>query len=1027
MRLPTLPRSLALAPALAVLLAACGGGASGPDPAVAQAPAQLATAVQATQLKSAAQPQAPVADTASAAATPVATYGDDGGRRRGSAVPAARRTNSIYIVEMDAAPVTRYDGSIKGLQATRPGKGKKIDPDAPAVVGYMGYLAGRHDAALRGVGNARKVYDYGYVFDGFAAELSDAQAQQLAATKGVLAVTKDELRKMDTNSTPAFLGLSGDNGLWTRTGAKGEGVVVGIVDSGIWPESASFGDRTGVNGNATQDGKLGYQQIPGWHGKCTPGDQFAASNCNQKVIGARWYNAGWGGDAGIRELFPEEFISPRDWGGHGSHTASTAAGNSNVPAGPGIFTSGMAPRARIAVYKVCWSVEPDGGCFGSDSIAAIDQAVADGVDVINFSISGTSTNFRDGVEIAFLNAADAGVFVAASAGNSGPTTQTVAHPSPWVTTVAAGATKRPTVAELVLGNGATYTGSSGTQGSASGSIVNSTAVADATKAADAARLCFSSAWPGGPGLNPALVSGKIVVCERGTNDRVDKSRAVKEAGGVGMVLVNVDPATDSLVADVHSVPTVHLPVANRVAIESYAASMGATASISPSHPDMSVVVPTTADFSSRGPLRASASLLKPDIMGPGVDVLATVAPPGNGGANFALYSGTSMASPHIAGIAALFKEIQPTWSPMMIKSALMTTAYDTGDTGITDATRIFRQGAGFVQPNAATDPGLVFDSSFADWLGFLCGTQLPVSFCTSANVPVIAPSDFNSPSIALGALAGVQTVTRRVTNVGKSSATYTASSAGLTGVTVSMTPASLSIGPGQTKDITLRFARTSANLNAFTGGQLTLTDGKHNVRVPVVARPVALGAPAEATGSYPVTFGYDGAFTVQPRGLVASTRSTGTIATNAVKDFNFTMPAGVTYLRFSLFDADVAAGTDLDLEVYFNGALVGASGGPTAAEEVNFTGVPANAVLTVRVVGFATPAAGTNFTLHSWILDGTSAGNMTVSAPATATTGGTGTVTVGTSGLASGTRYLGSVVYGGGASLPAPTIIRIDN
>ncbi|HSI54298.1 MAG TPA: S8 family serine peptidase, partial [Ramlibacter sp.] len=365
----------------------------------------------------------------------------DRGKRLGQA-----KSNNVYVVQLADNPVTAYAGGIKGLQATKPKKGQKIDPNSPAVVNYMAHLATKHDTALRSVGGTKKLYSYGYVFNGFAAELTQAQADKLALTKGVLAVTKDEVRTMDTSSTPNFLGLAGSGGFWNSTGAKGEGVVIGIVDSGVWPESLSFTDRTGANGNASKDGKLDYQQIPGWHGKCIPGDQWAGTDCNQKLIGARYYNAGWGGNAGVASLFPHEYNSPRDFGGHGTHTASTSGGNSGVqvtgPATPFGMISGMAPRARIAAYKVCWSVEPEGGCFSSDSVAAIDQAVADGVDVINFSISGSTTNFRDPVEIAFLFAADAGVFVAASAGNSGPTASTVAHPGPWLTTVAAGTHSR---------------------------------------------------------------------------------------------------------------------------------------------------------------------------------------------------------------------------------------------------------------------------------------------------------------------------------------------------------------------------------------------------------------------------------------------------------------------------------------------------------------------------------------------------------------------------------------------------------
>ncbi|MFL6694957.1 MAG: S8 family peptidase [Ramlibacter sp.] len=998
-------------------LAACGGGSTPDTTASSSNPTAAALAVQVTP--------------STAAATPVTDQPVDSDRANRR---ASTKTNKIYIVQLEGAPVTAYDGSIKGLLATKPKKGQKIDPDSPAVTGYMAYLASRHDTVLRGVGTAKKLYSYGYVFNGFAAEMSDAQAQQLALSKGVLTVSKDEVRSLDTASTPTFLGLAGDGGFWTKTGAKGENVVIGMVDSGIWPESESFSDRTGVNGNATQDGKLGYQQIPGWHGKCVPGDQFSGTDCNQKLIGARYYNQGWGGNEGISANWPgAEFNSPRDWGGHGTHTASTAGGNADVtvtgPAAAFGKVSGMAPRARIAAYKVCWSTEAfEGGCFNSDSVAAIEQAVADGVDVINFSISGATTSFHDPVEIAFMNAADAGVFVAASAGNSGPTVGTVAHPSPWLTTVAAGTHNRTAVGSALVG-GVTYNGASlAATAAGPAPLVDSTAAAVAGADATAAALCFSTGWNKGIAvLDPTKVKGKIVLCDRGVNDRVDKSKAVAEAGGIGMILVNTN--ANSLVADYHSVPTVHVAVDSRPALKS-AAAAGATTTVAQSHLDFNTPAPFTASFSSRGPSPASGGvLLKPDVIAPGQSILAAVAPPGNSGRSFDLYDGTSMSSPHVAGIAALFKELNPSWSPMAIKSALMTTASNVLDTTDTNnPLLIFRQGAGHVKPMAATNPGLVFDSGYDEWLGFLCGTQLPTSFCTAANVPVVAPYNMNVASISLNAMAGIQKVTRRVTNVGSTDATYTPSVSGLAGITVAFSEPTIKVAKGETKSFDITFTRTTATLNTYAGGQLTLSDGTHKVRVPVVAQPVALGAPAEVSGStYKVTFGYDGPFTATPRGLVPATKSTGTVATNGFKEFPFTMPANVTYVRFSLFDTEVSAPSDLDLEVYYQGNLVGSSGGSTAAEQVNFTGVPPGAVLTVRVIGFATPAAGTNFTLFSWVLNGSSAGNMTVNAPAAATTGGTGTVTLSTSGLTTGTKYLGSVVYGGTTNLPVPTIVRIDN
>jgi subtilisin family serine protease len=951
-----------------------------------------------------------------------------------------------YIVQLAEDPVVAYAGGIKGLAATKPGKGQKIDPNSPAVVAYMSFLAARQDAVLASVGGARKMYSYGYVFNGFSAELTPAQADKLAQTKGVLSVTKDEIREVDTSSTPAFLGLTALGGLWDQLGGQGKGgenVIIGVVDSGVWPESLSFSDRTGTNGNASKEGKLSYQQIPGWNGKCTPGEEFNASHCNQKLIGARFYNEGWGGNAGIDATLPFEFNSPRDYNGHGSHTASTAGGNYNTPAtGPAaIFgaVSGIAPRARIAAYKACWSVPgTSGSCQGVDLLAAIDQAIADGVDVINYSISGTRTNFRDPVEIAFLNAASVGVFVAASAGNSGPVVSTVAHPGPWLTTVAAGTHNRNGLGSTTLGNGTTYSGASIATAAGPAPLIDSTAAglpgADPTQVA----LCYSSA-DGGNVLDPAKVAGKIVVCDRGVTARVNKSLAVQEAGGVGMVLLN--PTSNSLNADFHSVPTVHLQNTDRAAVKAYAATSGATATINAAQLVYNVAAPFTASFSSRGPLLAGGGdLLKPDVIAPGQDILAAVAPPGNAGLDFSLYSGTSMSSPHVAGLAALLKDKHPRWSPMAIKSALMTSAYDVLDGPNTNPLVIFRQGAGHVRPNSAADPGLVYDSNITDWYAFICATQpqgLEASLCTPLWAEGYSKnaSDLNSASIAIGDLAGVETITRKVTNVSGKKLTVDAAVTGMIGVGVVVTPASLTLNPGETKSFTVKFTTTTAALNAYVGGYLTWTGGGYTVRSPIVVRPVALAAPAEVNGSYSVTFGYNGSFTATPRGLIPATLTPGVVADdptdstcsldspNAQK-IAVAVPAGTTYARFSLFDADVNPGSDIDMCVFNGATLVGTSGSGTSAEEVNLLN-PTAGTYTVVVQGWGV-VGSSPFKLHTWLLGSTDAGNMTVSAPASATIGGTGNINLTFSGLTAGTKYLGSVAYGGAAGMPNPTIVRVD-
>ncbi|NUO89802.1 MAG: S8 family serine peptidase [Dermatophilaceae bacterium] len=978
-----------------------------------------------------------------------------------SAVPAAADTvdtDGVYVVQMADLPVIAYDGSTAGYAATKPAKGKKIDVTSLAVTRWADNLKSKHGNALRTVGATSRLYDYAYTYNGFAARLTGTQAKALRSTAGVLAVTKQQTYTIDTSTTPGFLGLTDKGGLWEQLGGTkgaGEGIVIGDIDSGIWPESLSFADRVDANGVPTRaaTGKLAYQQIPGWNAKCQNGEQWNNSLCNQKLIGARYFNEGQGGDAGIDRDRPWEFNSPRDYNSHGTHTASTAGGNFGVPvtgktaplAPNGI--SGMAPRARISVYKALWSTQAGDTASGSgsDIVAAIDQAVADGVDVINFSISGTSTNFADPTEIAFLFAADAGIFVSASAGNSGPSPSTVAHPSPWITTVAAGTHPRASLGDVTLGNGTVMTGASTATQDVSGTLVRARDVARAGVTSGVAALCHSSETGAGNvnDLDPAKVAGRIVVCERGGNARVDKSLAVKQAGGVGMVLVNVPPAISGTLADFHSVPSVHLESTFYAPLNNYVvgAGAGATASIH-GYVDTKQPAPFTASVSSRGPMLAgSGDLLKPDVIAPGQDILAAVSPSTEGD-NFNLESGTSMSAPHVAGVAALLKQRHPDWSPMAIKSAMMTSAYDVRDT-VATSTKIFRQGAGHIRPNSAADPGLVYDNGFKDWLAFLCGSSSAVGPNTCGALKKAGfktdPSDFNVASIAIGDLAGTQTVTRKVTNVGSTAATYTASVSGLDGVTAEVTPAKLTLTPGGQGTFTVKFTRTTAPIGSYTGGFLTWSDGTHAVRSPLVVKPVALAAPAEvkattAGASYDVTFGYDGAFTASPRGLVKATETPGSVVDDPTDDIDtapanslstttVTVPAGTTYARFALFGSS-GAGDDLDLYVYRGSTLVAISGNGGSVEEANLVN-PEPGDYKVVVHGFAVTGATAAFTLNHWLLGSTSAGNMNVNAPAQATTGTKGTIAL-TFGTLGAGRWLGSVAYAGSEGMPKPTLVRVD-
>ena len=975
-----------------------------------------------------------------------------------SGASTAAGSTQLYIVQMKLDPVAAYEGGVAGIPATKPAKGKKIDRKSEAVQRYVGHLKTTHDQALSKVG-ASKVYDYFFTFNGVAAELTEAQVAALKKQDAVTAVFENEIVSVDTSSTPAFLGLDDKKGIWRELGGPkakangkkdgaGENIIIGVVDSGIWPESLSFTDQKIKRDKL---GKVIYEQVEigtppdGWAGSCQTGEEFAASDCNNKLIGARYFNAAFGGDAGINATRPWEFNSPRDYHGHGTHTASTAGGNHGVPAtgAAAAFgkTSGIAPRARIAAYKALWSAQDGSTASGAtaDLAAAIDTAVADGVDVINYSVSGATTNFLDPVQIAFLNAANAGVFVAASAGNAG-TAGSVAHPSPWLTTVAAETHDRLGKGALTI-DGTTYNGASPGTGSATGQLVMFGAPGTAQ------RRCFLNALP------PGAAVGKIVFCERGTNARVEKSFEVARVGGIGMVLVN--PSFNTLNADLHFVPTVHLADTDYTGIEN-AATAGKTAAIS-GEVLYGQPAPFIAGFSSRGPSAAAGGdILKPDLGAPGNDVLASVAPPANRGRDFDLYSGTSMSAPHVAGIAALFKQLHPDWSPMAIKSALMTTGSDILDAFTATAAsepsalKTFSQGAGHVQPNAAMDPGLVYDSDIRDWLAFLCGTTTAVVPSTCSALTTMGYStqaaDMNTPSVQLGNMAGTRTVTRRVTNVGDKRATYTATSS-FDGVLVAVSPSTLTLEPGETKAFQMTFTTNGAALDRWTAGSLTWSDGKRNVRIPLVVRPRTFASPAEVTStgspvSWKVNVGYNGPLSAGVGGLVAATQTPWTVAQDPDQTFSqpdptgtfeyaTTVAAGAVFRAGIYEDAILPTGTDLDLFVYrcptpATCSAVGSSADGDSNEEVTTVNTAATPVqYRVYVHGWDTGGPSASGTLFTWAVGTTDAGNTTISGVTSPASVGQQTHTATFSGLAGGTRYLGRVDYSNGSTAIGRTLVSV--
>ena len=946
----------------------------------------------------------------------------------GTARAASSGAGSVYVVLLEEPPAGAYEGGIAGYQATKPAPGKKLNKNSANVQKYVQYLRGRH-ADVAGRVGASRIYDYDYSLNGFAASLTPAQAARLRATAGVASVRRDAMSQTQTDNTPTFLGLNAGGGIWSQLGGQGsagEDVIIGVVDTGIWPEHPSFADN-------------GYGPAPaGWNGECQGGEQWTQSNCTDKLIGARYFSKGFGHFGGS---LAGDFQSARDSDGHGTHTASTAGGNANVTAT--VFNrnlgvvSGVAPRARVAAYKACWP----GGCATTDLAAAIDAAVSDGVDVINYSIGDGDPDFLDTDDVAFLFARQAGVFVAASAGNDGPDSSTVDHGGPWLTTVGASTQNRSFTGTVKLGSGQTFKGVTLTPGLAATSLVDG--------ASAGSEGCLD-------GLVPSKVTGKVVVC-KGSFSRAARSLAVKQAGGVGMILYT-ESQTDALLSDNHHVPALHVRNSDGLAIKAYIASAGsaATAALSGGAKELGGGN-TMAAFSSRGPLlpseRSTGDLLKPDVTAPGVQILAgntPVASVGAPGQLFQAIAGTSMSSPHVAGIGALLRDRHPDWTPDMMQSALMTSARQDvrKEDGVTPADP-FDFGAGHVVPNSAADPGLVYPAGFDDYRAFLRSQGLCRLCFGTSPAPERAATELNVPTVTIRSLAGVRTVTRTVRNVG-AAGTYTVSVAAPSGVDVTVTPSKLTLAAGQTASYQVSFAANRrAVFDQYAFGSLTWSDkGGHRVRTPLVIRPVKLAAAAEVVGSgvsgsvtQTVPLGYQGPFSVVPQGLVPAATSNRTVVDDPTNNFDtdapdanqgiqvhtFTVAAGTPFARFQLFDDFVdGADDDLDIYLYRGSELLGASAGSTSAERIDLA-APAAGEYKLYVHGWQTDGTSANYTLFNWLVPSSGAGNLTTTAStSTATVGGSADVTIAWSGLTSGVKYLGRASYRDGVGEIGGTIVSVN-
>ena len=705
----------------------------------------------------------------------------------------------------------------------------------------------------------RILHTYDTVFHGFSASLTQNEANTIGKNPSVLAVFEDRRRELHTTRSPQFLGLRNQRGLWSDSD-YGSDVIIGLLDTGIWPERRSFSDRN-----------LG--PVPSrWKGACQAGEKFTVQNCNRKLIGAKFFSKGHDASASVGGPIVSngtvEYRSPRDADGHGTHTASTAAGRyvfqANMSGYASGIAKGVAPKARLAVYKVCWK---NSGCFDSDILSAFDAAVKDGVDVISISIGGgdgvSSPYYLDPIAIGSYGAVARGIFVSSSAGNGGPDVMTVTNLAPWLTTVGAGTIDRNFPAVIKLGNGKQFSGVSLYAGAPIHGKMYPL-VYPGKSGVLAASLCMENS------LDPNAVRGKIVICDRGSSARVAKGLEVKKAGGVGMILANGMTAGEGLVGDAHILPACAIGVNEGDLVKKYLSSTpNPTATIDFQGTLLGIKpAPIVASFSGRGLNGLDPNILKPDLIAPGVNILAAwtdaIGPSGLDSdtrrTEFSILSGTSMACPHVSGAAALLKSAHPNWSPAMIRSALMTTAnvLDNRNQPMMDEANgkpstPYGFGAGHVNLGQAMDPGLVYDITNVDYVNFLCGVgyglkEIQIITKSVATCPRKKPlaENLNYPSIGAwfsSAKVGPtsKNFLRTVTNVGEVNAVYTVKVESPKGVTIVVKPTKLAFTAAVKKlSYVVTVTSDSKSLvpddSGAVFGSISWSDGvgKHVVRSPVV-------------------------------------------------------------------------------------------------------------------------------------------------------------------------------------------------
>jgi uncharacterized repeat protein (TIGR01451 family) len=895
-----------------------------------------------------------------------------------------------YLIRLADSAVPAYTGGEPGLAPTAPDPGGRLDPDAAPVRAYRDFLVeeqvGFVERMERTAGREVEVpFTYQYAVNGVAAVLTAEEARAIADDPAVVSIAPDQVRELHTDVGPQWQNA---DALWNAVAElglpadiKGEGIIIGTIDTGISPGNRSFA-ATGDDGY-TVTNPLGEGN---YLGACDPdnADQFDPQfPCNSKLIGAY--------------VFGELNETAVDYDGHGSHTASTSGGNvvndvvvhSPTTDTPAFDISGVAPHANVISYLGC--------CNLSGLTASINQAIADGVDVINYSIGSPdpSAAWDDFDTVGFLNARAAGIFVATSNGNDGPGAATTGSPAdaPWLTSVGASTHPRH--------NGNALTGLTSSAGglgdipgkSVTGPLATPTPIVYAGAFGDP----FCEAKPG----NEANFSGKIVVCDRGVNGRVEKSQNVATQGAVGFVLTNDATHGDSLLGDEYALPGVFINYTNAQALKTWlttgtghtATIAGTTFTVDEQYADI------MASFSSRGPNRA-IDTITPSVTAPGVDILAALGDDTYASDIHGFISGTSMSSPHVAGAGALLTQARPDWTPAQQQSALMTTARPTVVNHDGEPATPYAQGSGHIDVGAAAMAGLLFDETVAN---YLAANPAEGGDPKTLNLPSFA----NSQCLATCSWQRTATVPDNADAPVPSGVTWTASTTADVGLVLDVALSQPTVSPGDSIGITVTADVSAGTVGETLFGRITLTPSDAtvpSVTMPVAVVPSAGVLPTEAdittrrnAGSYPIN-GIESLavteFTGSVLGLVPATLTEGTLEVDptntAVYDdlsqvdvITVEVPEGASRLV-----AEMLEWTMPDMDLY-----VGTGSTPSEATQVCSSASSGSA----EMCDIADPAAGTwwvllqnweagetppdTYTVATGVVPGESLGNAGIDGP----------------------------------------------